>query len=133
MKYSLINIIACPICKNFPLKLIVFNSKTYQRNVLVEKPFCDLYCGFKQNYVKDIKETPCDECLRVEVVEGILICSKCLRWYPIIDEIPRMLPDDLRRGSEDIEFLKKYSDKIPKEVLEGGKPHNIHQLSSVNT
>lgn len=125
MKYSLINIIACPMCRNFPLKLTVFNEKTYQRVPMVEKPFCDLYCGFKVGYVKDFKETPCDECLKNEVVDGILICEKCLRWYPIIDEIPRMLPDDLRKSADDVEFLRKFSHKIPKEVLEGGKPYNL--------
>lgn len=124
MKYSLMNIIACPMCKNFPLKLIVFDEKGYQRVPLVEKPFCDLFCGFKGMYVKDVKETPCDACLKIEIVNGILICEKCLRWYPIIDEIPRMLPDDLRKP-DDIEFLKRFSDKIPEEVLKNGKPYNL--------
>ena len=31
-----------------------------------------------------------------EIVEGVIICPKCLRWYPIRDEIPEMLPDELR-------------------------------------
>ncbi len=124
MKYSLLNIIACPMCKNFPLKLIVFDEKTYQRTPLVEKPFCDLFCGFKGMYVKELEEVPCDACLKVEVVNGVLICEKCLRWYPIIDEIPRMLPDDLRR-SDDIEFLKRFSNKIPEEILWSGKPYNL--------
>ncbi len=126
MKYSLINIIACPMCKNFPLKLVVFTEKTYQRTPSVEKPFCDLYCGYRGAYVKDVKETPCDECLKVEVVDGILVCEKCLRWYPILDEIPRMLPDDLRKAADDVSFLKKFSDKIPKEVLERGRPHSLN-------
>lgn len=124
MKYSLINIIACPMCKNFPLKLIVFSEKVYQRDIHVEKPFCDLFCGFRRDYVKDV-DTPCDECLKIEVVDGILICDKCFRWYPIIDEIPRMLPDDLRKEVEDKEFLRKYSDKVPKDILERGVPYNL--------
>ncbi len=31
-----------------------------------------------------------------EIVEGMLTCPECGRWYPIIDEIPELLPDDLR-------------------------------------
>ncbi len=124
MKYSLINIIACPMCKNFPLKVIVFSERTYSRNIAVEKPFCDLYCGLRGKYVKEA-DTPCEECLKIEVVDGIIVCDKCLRWYPIIDEIPRMLPDDLRKEAEDKDFLRKYSDKIPKEVLENGRPYNL--------
>src|SRR6058998_727598 len=30
-----------------------------------------------------------------EIVEGALRCRKCGAAYPIIDHIPRMLPDDL--------------------------------------
>jgi uncharacterized protein YbaR (Trm112 family) len=60
-----------------------------------------------------------------EIVEGIIVCKKCLRWYPIIDEIPHMLPDDLRKREEDIAFLKKYRDKVPSEVLRLGKPFNL--------
>ncbi|MDP6460031.1 MAG: Trm112 family protein [Candidatus Hydrothermarchaeota archaeon] len=26
----------------------------------------------------------------------VLVCVDCKRWYPIIDDIPHMLPDDLR-------------------------------------
>jgi len=125
MKYSLLNIIACPMCRNFPLKLVVFSEKTYQRNVNVEKPFCDLYCGLKSSYIKDLTEVPCEECLKIEVVDGILICDKCMRWYPIIDEIPRMLPDDLRKRDEDLTFLRKYLDRVPHEIAERGKPFNI--------
>ena len=36
-----------------------------------------------------------------EIVEGLIICPKCLRWYPIRDEIPEMLPDELRKEGED--------------------------------
>ena len=42
-----------------------------------------------------------------EIVEGVIVCSKCLRWYPIREEIPEMLPDELRKESEDLPFLKK--------------------------
>jgi uncharacterized protein YbaR (Trm112 family) len=32
-----------------------------------------------------------------EKIKGeVLICTECNRWYPIIDDIPHMLPDELR-------------------------------------
>ncbi|MBA4461034.1 MAG: Trm112 family protein, partial [Nitrosopumilaceae archaeon] len=30
------------------------------------------------------------------VSEGVLVCTKCSRFFPIIEEIPIMLPDELR-------------------------------------
>ena len=48
-----------------------------------------------------------------EIVEGLIVCPECLRWYPIRDEIPEMLPDELRKEAEDLPFLKKWKSKIP--------------------
>jgi len=58
-------------------------------------------------------------------VEGLIVCPKCLRWYPIREEIPEMLPDELREEQDEMPFLKKWKDRIPKQILEGGKPFNI--------
>jgi hypothetical protein len=52
-------------------------------------------------------------------------CSKCLRWYPIRDQIPELLPDELRKENEEIYFLKKWVDKIPEKILYDGKPFNL--------
>lgn len=60
-----------------------------------------------------------------EIVEGLLVCSKCNRFYPIIEEIPHMLPDELREKAEDIGFLKKWQEKIPEKILNEGKPFNL--------
>jgi uncharacterized protein YbaR (Trm112 family) len=62
-----------------------------------------------------------------EIEEGILVCSNCGRWYPIIETIPHMLPDDLRESHEDLEFLNKWKAKIPELTLKQGKPYNLEQ------
>ena len=68
MNKKLMEILACPIDKHFPLELVELASKE-------------------------------------EVVsEGMIFCSKCSRFYPIIEEIPIMLPDELRDKNQDIEF-----------------------------
>jgi len=90
LKKTLMDILACPICKNHPLELHVFEEKD-------------------------------------EIVSGLLICVSCNRFYPIIDEIPNMLPDDLRERNEDLRFLKIWESKVPKEILEEGKPFNLKQ------
>jgi uncharacterized protein YbaR (Trm112 family) len=60
-----------------------------------------------------------------EIVSGIIICPKCSRWYPIIDEIPHMLPDDLREEKEDVAFLRKWKEKIPQSTLAEGRPFKL--------
>ena len=60
-----------------------------------------------------------------EIVEGIILCPKCLRWYPIRDEIPELLPDDLREAKDELSFLRKWRTQIPRNVLLDGKPFNL--------
>ncbi len=88
MKKRLMDILACPIDKYYPLELHIFEESD-------------------------------------EIVSGMITCPKCNRWYPIIDEIPHMLPDDLREKQEDVAFLQKWREKIPKNTLESGKPFNL--------
>ncbi len=89
MKRKLLDILACPIDKHYPLELMEFNTNG------------------------EI------------IVDGVLLCTECKRYYPIIDEIPVMLPDDLRSKSEDIGFLNKWKERLPVEVVRTGLPHNL--------
>lgn len=134
MKLRLMDLLACPMCKRFPLKLLMFSVE--KRSKPKELPSkCPLYCAFKGGWVKDVKPTDdeCLECFSKEVVEGLIICEECYRWYPIIDEIPHMLPDDLRVADpvEELEFMKKWHEKFPREVLEKGKPFNEESLKEM--
>lgn len=60
-----------------------------------------------------------------EIEEGILICNKCNRWFPIIETIPQMLPDDVRSKKPEKEFLLKWKDSIEERVVIKGKPFNL--------
>lgn len=62
---------------------------------------------------------------REEIVEGIIVCPKCNRFFPIKDEIPEMLPDELRNAEEDLRFLKKWEKNAPEKILKNGKPFNL--------
>lgn len=64
-----------------------------------------------------------------EIVEGLIVCPKCNRFYPIIDEIPHMLPDELRNKEDDLKFLKKWREKIPEKIIKNGKPFNLKNES----
>lgn len=59
------------------------------------------------------------------VSEGALYCSECLRFYPIIEEIPIMLPDDLRDKKQDMEFLKNNKDKLPEKITSKASPWHL--------
>lgn len=88
MKRRLMDILACPIDKHYPLELYVFEEKE-------------------------------------EITEGLLVCAKCNRWYPISDEIPQMLPDDLREAKEDLEWLRRWKAQVPEPVLTMGRPFRL--------
>ena len=128
MKYRLMDIIACPYDKTFPLKLYVFEEKTYERSLDYPEPYCEEYCEYLKSWIKDLKEKPpCKECIKKEIVSGILYCPTCKRWYPIMEEIPVLLPDEYRKKKEELKFLREHKDKVPKEILEEGLPFNLKE------
>jgi len=59
------------------------------------------------------------------VKEGLLLCRSCLRFYPITEEIPIILPDELRDKKKDLEFLKKWGEFIPIQLLGSLKPWTL--------
>ena len=60
-----------------------------------------------------------------EVDEGVIACKACGRYYPIIDTIPVMLPDQLRDKKEDLSFLERWRGNLPRRVVSEGKPHSL--------
>lgn len=128
MKFRLVDLLACPICKTFPLKLSVF--ETYDITP-PEKIFkCELYCAYHSVFVKDFKETDCVACYSKEIKTGLLVCPSCNRWYPIDEDIPRMLPDENRQEKDDVDFLLRWKDRIEIQILNNGKPFNLRYHSS---
>lgn len=125
LKYRLMDLLACPICKKFPLKLIVFNTVEIQPPKSIRR--CELHCAFHEISLSKDSEPDCKACYSKEITDGIILCEECGRWYPIEEEIPRLLPDKLRRGSEEIAFLKKWKDKIPEHILKDGKPFSLKE------
>ena len=89
MNKSMMDILACPIDKNYPLELFTIKEKD------------------------DI------------VSEGALFCPECSRFYPIIEEIPIMLPDELRDKKQEVEFLKTNKDNLPEKIITKANPWHI--------
>ena len=60
-----------------------------------------------------------------KITTGALYCQKCSRFFPIIDEIPIMLPDELRNKKQDIEFLKGNIKELPEKIVTQGLPWHL--------
>jgi len=64
--------------------------------------------------------------LEIEIESGILFCSKCKRWYPIVETIPQMLPDKYRDEKIETAFLKNIKNLLDEEFFRQDlKPFNI--------
>ena len=59
------------------------------------------------------------------VSEGALFCSKCSRFYPIIEEIPIMLPDELRNKEQEMQFLTSNKKNLPEKIISTAKPWHL--------
>ena len=59
------------------------------------------------------------------VLEGALFCTDCSRFYPIIEEIPIMLPDELREKEQDMDFLNKNKDSLPEKIIKHASPWHL--------
>jgi uncharacterized protein YbaR (Trm112 family) len=133
MKKKMLDILACPIDKNYPLVLIELNVEELQKNKQTENSRTLNSDGEHNNIVKQnnkdaggnkVNEINHNEKVIV-IIDGILYCKKCSRFYPIIDEIPIMLPDELREKEKDLQFLKKWKDSIPENILTNSNPWHL--------
>ena len=128
MKLRLLDILACPMCKNFPLELTIIEEAEDKSRAIDEVP-CELFCGNYRAPISTLKREKliedCKKCIKRTIVSGVLYCNKCGRWYPIIDEIPRMMPDNLRERKEELKFLRENAEAIPENILKEGKPFHL--------
>ncbi len=89
MNKSMLDILACPIDKHFPLEIYESNSK------------------------------------QELIIEGALYCSDCTRFFPIIEEIPILLPDELRDKNQELKFLKNNQEKLPEKIIKQAAPWHL--------
>ncbi len=119
MRRSLLDRLVCPYHKDTPLRLFVFSerfSDSGRRGPSERR--CEWYCALFDTKLgaraKD-QGTPtpspedCASCEARQIVEGILVCRECGRWYPIVGGIPRVMPDELRDRKLDLKMLARHS------------------------
>ena len=132
----MLDILACPMDKNYPLDLIELHVKELENDNLRESNFKfpndekktiknNLTVNQEINNIRAEVNKDKDKDKVIVIIEGILYCRKCLRFYPIIDEIPIMLPDELREKEKDLEFLNKWKNNIPQKILKNANPWHL--------
>jgi len=119
------DVLACPICKGFPLDLVTFRTGKARTESAVAVVHCEYYCGYRRSLIDDDSTYDCDLCVSVDITEGILLCHGCKRWYRISDALPVLLPDHLRDKDKDISFLLEHRSEIDREVLEAWLPVHL--------
>ena len=60
-----------------------------------------------------------------KITEGALYCQQSSRFFPILAEIPIMLPDELRYKKQDIEFLKRNIKELPEKIVTQALPWHL--------
>ncbi len=139
MNKKLLDILVCPFDKVSSLELFQFKAKTNPNSLTTiadnEEPDSQkTLTNKKQNDQKtrepstSTNSPPISEMNKEpsEIVEeGLLLCRTCLRFYPITEEIPIILPDELRDKKKDIAFLKTWNESIPIDLLKNLKPWTL--------
>lgn len=95
MRYRLLEILCCPSCSN-SLESESFKSKEIK---------------YKSSSHSLVTSNEWDRLYKTDIEDGILICNVCNRVYPIVNYIPRMLPNAF---SDYPDFIKKYCEKLQK-------------------
>lgn len=64
--------------------------------------------------------------LDTEIESGLMFCEECLRWFPILESIPQMLPDEYRDKENDLQFLKNHKNLFDPEFFKQNlHPYNL--------
>jgi uncharacterized protein len=127
MLKRMLDIIVCPFDKESSLELYELSTRNLEKtdskiisesnpqNVKLE----DSVENKKENISNDLSNND------IIIEEGILFCNSCSRFYPIVEEIPIILPDELRDKNKDLEFIKKWTDSLPEKVVKKALPWHL--------
>ena len=117
MRKSLLEILACPIDKHTPIELFEINVRSTNKSSIDKQD--------ENGITQDERTYNHTSYENVIIKDGVLFCSRCSRFFPIIDEIPIMLPDELREREKDLQFLLEWETKLPSKILDHGVPWHI--------
>ena len=134
MNKKLLDLLVCPFDKVSTLELIGFKTNSNaQTDISHHSALNDQDAIANDGDYKDDDSNKDDQelpnspsVISDEIIqEGLLLCRTCMRFYPITEEIPIILPDELRDKKKDIEFLQTWNKSIPGNLLKNLKPWSI--------
>ncbi len=104
MKRRLLDLIACPHDRHFPLELKIGSTVDTESG----PDRCELYCVTTQKDIEGerISEAACSACSRVDVTDGELYCPHCRSVFKIIHAIPSFLHEEVPGSPSEIEESK---------------------------
>jgi 2-polyprenyl-3-methyl-5-hydroxy-6-metoxy-1,4-benzoquinol methylase/uncharacterized protein YbaR (Trm112 family) len=126
LRLRLLDILACPCDGASPLELIPLSvEKRSARNAECSIP-CSYFCAAQHGGMSASSAASlCANCLEQDLVEGILVCPSCRRWFSVLGGIPILVRDGLRREKEEIALLARHSARLPEEITHRGNPINL--------
>lgn len=110
MKHRLVDLLQCECGKTgFTVEQSVTQSTAFSDTLASVR--CDRQCAFKNTAVDQVTPADCAACYAVELLEGTIRCV-CGRKWPILDGIPRFLPDTMPEDIKRIQAAFSYEWKM---------------------
>jgi uncharacterized protein YbaR (Trm112 family) len=122
----MLDILVCPFDKESSLELFEFSTRNLKKidsKTISKSNPPNEKLESNENKKEDKSNDLSDNDVVIE--EGILFCNSCSRFYPIVEEIPIILPDELRDKNKDLELMKKWSDSLPEKVVNKALPWHL--------
>ena len=127
----MLDVLVCPFDKESELELFEFKTRPIANIAQSGEKKRGSESGLKSNNnraqqdstVKPSDAVDVDNDVVIE--DGMLFCNSCLRFYPIVEEIPIILPDELRDKNNDLDILRKWSNSLPEKVVKRSLPWHL--------
>jgi SAM-dependent methyltransferase/uncharacterized protein YbaR (Trm112 family) len=114
MKRRLLDLIACPVCRE-RLDLTVFAESKRSLVPLASGPACRSWCERERRPLHPASVAPdaavCGACYASDVEEAVLTCAACTLVYPVIAGVPRLVRN---ARAEYAAFFHRYRAAIAK-------------------
>lgn len=123
----MLDILVCPFDKESSLELYEFSTRILEKTegeTMTEPKLQNIKIE-ESIKSKDVDRSEDLSNNDVVIEEGILFCNSCFRFYPIVEEIPIILPDELRDKNKDLDLLKKWSKSLPEKVVKKALPWHL--------
>ena len=135
MRYSFLDLLACPYTKEpfvlvgaqedhrpIPVAYVEKTARVSQPDAIVGPMPADGVADTETSkLLASVASAPGDPARNEAVIvrEGLLVACNSGRWYPIVDEIPQVLPDSLRDWDADIAFFReRIAPRLPPALAE---------------